>query len=88
MGIEVPEPFIQLGPELLIHSDWERMPPRDESWVDQRLSWVRRQLEDRPWKTWTSVEWINALVFVGVGLAVFGNLMTVIAEARRASAIR
>ncbi len=56
--------------------------------MDQRLSWVSRMLEERPWNSWNSVQWINALVFVGVGLSVVSGLMTAIAEARRAGSVR
>lgn len=81
------EVWIQLSPELPIHSDWERMPAHPQSWVDQRLSWVRRQLETEPWKTWDQADWINVLVFVGVGIAVLGNVATFVAEVRRASTV-
>ena len=38
-------------------------------------------------KQWDQADWINALVFVGVGLAVLGNVATFVAEVRRASSI-
>lgn len=85
---QLSETWLQLSPELLIHSDWEHMAPPAQSWMDQRLSWVRRTLEAEPWKTWDQADWINAFVFVGVGIAVLGNVATFIAGVRRASTIR
>jgi len=88
VGERVPEVFIQLVPELLIHSDWEHMPSAPRSWVGQRFSKVRDWLDIEPWKTWDQADWINVLVFVGVGIAVLGNVATFIAEVRRASTVR
>jgi hypothetical protein len=88
MKTDVPEVFIRLGPELLISEHWDSLPPPSSSWTDQRLSSLREWIEDEPWRKWDAEQWINALVFVGVGLAVLGNVATFIAEVRRASAIR
>jgi hypothetical protein len=82
------EVWIQLSPELLIHSDWERMPAHPQSWMDQRLSWVRRTLDAEPWKEWDADDWKLALFLFGLSVAVFGNLASFIAEVRRASAVR
>jgi hypothetical protein len=85
----VPESFIQLEPDLLIVTEyWDHLPPPSQSWIDARLAWVKDVLEDEPWKQWDQADWINALVFVGVGLAVLGNVATFIAEVRRASTVR
>jgi len=85
--IQLSEEWLQLSPELLLHHDWEKPLPPPESWMERRVSWVRRILDDEPWKTWDQADWINALVFVGVGLAVLGNVATFIAEVRRASTV-
>jgi hypothetical protein len=85
----VPESFIQIEPDLLIVNEyWDHLPPPSRSWVDERLHWLKAVLEDEPWTRWDQADWINVLVFVGVGLAVLGNVATVIAEVRRASAVR
>ncbi len=84
----MPETFIRLGPELLISEYWEGLPPRPSSWMDQRLGTLRGWMDSEPWKTWDQADWINVLVFVGVGIAVLGNVATFIAEVRRASTVR
>ncbi len=84
----VPDAFIRLGPELLISEHWETLPPPSPSWLDQRLAQVRRWFDAEPWKTWDQADWINVLVFAGVGIAVLGNVATFIAEVRRASTVR
>lgn len=82
------ETWIQLEPELaIVESYWAHLPPPRRSWMDQRMGWVRGVLEDQPWKHWDQADWINAMVVVGVGLAVLGNVATFIAEVRRASAV-
>lgn len=83
------EAWIQLEPELLVtESYWAHLPSPRQSWMDRRFTWLHSIIEDEPWKTWDQADWINALVFVGVSLAVLGNVATFIAEVRRASSIR
>ena len=84
---DVPDAWLQLEPELLISEHWEHIPAPDPGWIDQRIFWARRVFRERPWNSWGTPEWINALVVLGVGLAVLGNVFTVVAEARRAAAI-
>jgi hypothetical protein len=84
----VSEAWLQLEPELIISEHWEHLPPPDRGWVDEKLNWVRAILEDEPWTRWDQADWINALVFAGVTLAVLGNVATFIAEVRRASTVR
>jgi hypothetical protein len=84
----IPEAWLQLEPELIISEHWEHLPPPSQDFVTARIQWVKDVLEDEPWKQWDQADWINALVFVGVGLAVLGNVATFIAEVRRASTVR
>ena len=83
----LPEAWLQLEPDLIISEHWEHLPPPDRGWVDERLHWLRAILEDEPWTRWDQADWINVLVFVGVGVAVLGNFATMIAEVRRASSV-
>lgn len=84
----IPEAWIQIEPDLILSEHWEHLPPPTEGFVSARIQWVKDVLEDEPWTRWDQADWINALVFVGVGLALLGNVATFIAEVRRASTVR
>jgi hypothetical protein len=84
----VPESFIQIEPDLLIVTEyWDHAPMPKRHWIDEGIGKLKAMLEDEPWTRWDQADWINALVFVGVGLAVLGNVATFIAEVRRASTV-
>lgn len=84
----LPEAWLQLEPDLIISEHWEHLPPPAQPFVEARIRWIKDVLEEQPWKQWDQADWINALVFAGVGLAVLGNVATFIAEVRRASTVR
>jgi len=87
---DVPEYFIKLGDEgWLIHEDWRngRIPPPEPSWVDQQVHGLRAFVREQRWKAWGQAEWINAILYVGLALAVLQNLVTVVAEVRRAAKV-
>jgi hypothetical protein len=83
----LPEAWLQLEPDLIISEHWEHLPPPSQPFVKARIQWVKDVLEAEPWTRWDQADWINALVFVGVGIAVLGNVATFIAEVRRAGRV-
>jgi hypothetical protein len=85
---DVPEYFIKLGEDgWLISEDWHngKIPPAPPSWMDQQVHGLRAFFREKRWRGWDQQDWINAILYCGLGLAVLQNLVTVFAEVRRAT---
>ena len=63
---DVPEAFIELGPELLIHGDWSKLPPPEPPPLERAMRQVQSWLADKPWKRWSALDWLYALTFASI----------------------
>ena len=85
---DIPDAFIPLGEpgELLIHeSYWRSIPPPAPSWMDQQLHGIRGFVVERRWRTWGQEDWISAILYCGLGLALLQNALALMSEVRRAA---
>jgi hypothetical protein len=81
MAPEVPPAFKELEPDLLIHSDWEKLPPARPSWWLSQLEWLQQKLEG--WRDWSVLEWMYAITFVSMGLGLMYQVMQLLLEVTR-----
>lgn len=71
--------------ELLIHSDWERMPAPEPPPVERAIRSLQGFIEQQRWKRWSAMDWLYALTFLSVGIGIVAETARVIALAKEAA---
>lgn len=77
MGHSVPPVFAAIEPELLVHSDWSKLPPPAPSWVVGRVVLYRAKVEQ-----WSAQDWLIALTFASITVAIARQMIELVSAAR------
>jgi hypothetical protein len=80
MAPEVPTWARELEPDLLISSEWAKLPPPKKDRVSEALEFLGTFVAEQRWRRWSVTDWIYALTFASIGLELTRQLVVLAQE--------